>query len=842
MGAWNWQATGAFLPATAQPQLTIVPGTPATLYILSNYAMYRSTDGGQTWQPFPVENASVSAFAIAPSQPNSIYASGTPPFGPIYKSTDGGASWTRQAFPVFAYGPGAMAVDPTNPSVIWLVDGGVDIRQSTDAGVSFQVVTSFANGAALDAVAIDPADPARVYVAGNSGIYATSDGGKIWSLVGPAATSLAAAPSRIYTAGGSVQQTVFLAKFDPALSQVVYSTYLWTGAVSAIALDSASDICLAGSDSTGMNGVTMKVGGADSKVMYSMTLTGAVPNAIALDASGNAVIAGTATGLATSKGAYQSTPPSPCSVPFNPFNGFLTSESTHAFVATLDGSGALLKATYVTGSCGDTAYAAALDSTGNIYIAGETYPADFPVTAGAMTAKFPSIYSAGFVAQLSPALDQLTYSSFLGAGFFSAVHAIALDGAGNVYLAGSTPASPTAGAAHALPNSGCPALEPGPGPPIMTPPVAGDSAFVLKMTLSSAPPAFLATVGGTCHAEADSIAFDANGNIWLAGSNLSWDFPTMAPIAGLSQIPPQQLHYYNCLTGFLAELNPSGSAVLSASVTDSYGAVAANSSAVYFTDGLGALNSSGFATGTYSALVAQINPAQAAPIFVDEITQYDPLTPAAVRFSSAVAPGEIVRILGRGIGPQNQVEAMLTNAGTLATSIGGVQVTFNGIPAPLVYAQANQVVAVAPFELTPLTNASVQVQYNGLTSSIYTVPVVAQNPDILAVVNSDWTPNSQSNPGALVVIFLTGLGRTIPASTDGAINRPPLAQPAMAPQMQFSGDVGSVVDFLGAAAGEVAGVSQLNISPTGLVPNMNGQFYGFTVSVGGASAEVYVSP
>jgi hypothetical protein len=295
------------------------------------------------------------------------------------------------------------------------------------------------------------------------------------------------------------------------------------------------------------------------------------------------------------------------------FDAFPNQESTHAFVATLNGAGALVEATYITGSCGDTAYALALDSSGDIYVAGQTYSSDFPIAGNAMIAKFPSMYSSGFIAELNPAGSQLLYSSFVGGGNFSAVHALALDGAGDVYLAGSTQAAPTTGAAHALPAGTCPQPGINFGPPLTLPPIAGDNPFVMKATLSAASPAFLATVGGTCHGEADSIAFDAAGHIWLAGSNQSWDFPTVAPIGGLAQIPPQQLDYYGSTTGFLAELNAAGSAVLSATVTDSFGSVAADATAVYYAGGLGDLTPSGVATGNYAALAAEIKPRPSRP-------------------------------------------------------------------------------------------------------------------------------------------------------------------------------------------------------------------------------------
>jgi uncharacterized protein (TIGR03437 family) len=852
-GGVNWKATGASLPPMPQSTIAIAPGTPSTLYTLANGLIYRSTDGGQSWQSLAVPNSvnaePVVAFALAPSQPDVMYATGISGYGPgpLYKSTDGGTTWTTNAQYTVANGPvGSLAVDPTNPSVVWIASDGEYLQRSTDGGATFQNITTlnFGDGLATS-VAIDPTNPSRVYASDGSNVFETSDGGQTWSTVYTGYSgSLYATPSRVYAVGGNVPQTVFLAKFDATLSQVVYSTYLWTGTVSGIAVDALGDVYLAGAQSDGTDGMVMKVSAADSSVLYSAPLLGAVPAAIAIDASGDATIAGTASSLPVTKGAYQTKIPGPCTIPINYFDAFPNQESTHAFVAKLNASGALVDATYVTGSCGETAYAVALDSSGAVYVAGETYSPDFPVTADALIAKFPSTYSAGFLAKLSPAEDQLLYSTFVGGGNFSAVHALVLDGA-NVYLGGSTQASPTAGAGHSFSVSYCPQPGPEPGPSFNPPPIAGDNPFVMKMTLSAAPPIILANVGGSCSGETHSIAFDAAGNIWLAGSNLSWGFPSVVPISGLGQIPAQQLDYIGSTTGFLAEMNPSGTTLLSATVTDSFGAVTADAAAVYYAGGLGDLSTSGLATGSYAALVAQINPTQLAPIFIDEITQLSPLLPAASLQSSAVAPGEIVRIVGRGLGPQNQAGARLTPGGTMATSIGGVQVTFNGVPAPLVTAQSNLVVAIAPFELTGLSSAAVQVQYNGFTSNTYPVPVVAQNPDIVAVVNSDWSANSQTNPakGGVAAIFLTGLGQTNVPGVDGAINQPPLAQPVVMPDITNTGNYAVNVTFLGAAAGEVAGVSQLNIGFSGpLVPTLGQPLNpAFIVTIGGASVTVYAA-
>jgi uncharacterized protein (TIGR03437 family) len=270
--------------------------------------------------------------------------------------------------------------------------------------------------------------------------------------------------------------------------------------------------------------------------------------------------------------------------------------------------------------------------------------------------------------------------------------------------------------------------------------------------------------------------------------------------------------------------------------------VAADSTAVYYAGGLGDLSASSLATLNYSALVAQINPTQVATIFIDEITQDSPLVPAASRLPSAVAPGEIVRIIGRGIGPQNQAAAKLTAGGTMPISIGGVQVTFNGVPAPLVTAQADQIVAITPFELNGLTSAAIQVQYDGFTSNTYTVPVIAQNPDILAVANSDWSANSITNPAhGGATIFLTGLGQTDPPGVDGAINQPPLAKPVTEPAVTSTGNYSASVTFLGAAAFEVAGVSQLNVIFSG-PPISDQPLAAVTVMIGGTEVTVYLAP
>jgi len=127
--------------------MAINPQTPTTMYVWASYMLYRSTDGGQSWQPLTVPNSAspiqIAAFAPAPSQPNIIYATGLAPFGPFYKSMDGGATWTQGAQNVFAFSStAAIAVDPSNASNVWIASDGIYVQKSTDGGAIFQDVTT----------------------------------------------------------------------------------------------------------------------------------------------------------------------------------------------------------------------------------------------------------------------------------------------------------------------------------------------------------------------------------------------------------------------------------------------------------------------------------------------------------------------------------------------------------------------------------------------------------------------------------------------------------------------------------------------------------------------------
>jgi uncharacterized protein (TIGR03437 family) len=181
-----------------------------------------------------------------------------------------------------------------------------------------------------------------------------------------------------------------------------------------------------------------------------------------------------------------------------------------------------------------------------------------------------------------------------------------------------------------------------------------------------------------------------------------------------------------------------------------------------------------------------------------------------------VAPGELVTIFGQGIGPAEAVTAAFDSAtGQLPTTLGGVQVYFNDILAPLLYVSATQVNVQVPFEVAGLTNVTVRVEFGGLASNTADVAVVATHPELFpAAVNLDGSLSTESSPspaGAFVLLYATGQGVTSPAVETGA--PPPTMEPFARPVADvqvFIGGVEAQVSFAGLVAPFV-GLMQINV-------------------------------
>ncbi len=239
---------------------------------------------------------------------------------------------------------------------------------------------------------------------------------------------------------------------------------------------------------------------------------------------------------------------------------------------------------------------------------------------------------------------------------------------------------------------------------------------------------------------------------------------------------------------------------------------------------------------------------------------------AASLQSGPISPGEIVTIGGVGIGPSKPAGLRLDRTAKIATSLAGVQVWFDGIPAPLTYVSATQIHCVVPDGIAYLPSRDrngadpvkgvlslhVKVSYQGKTSSLFELTPAATAPALFtangsgtgpaAAVNQDESYNSPTNPavrGSIVVLFLTGIGQALPHGMAGKVGEAaatrPLTRQPVAPVKVFVGDQpATTIGFDGEAPGLVSGVMQISVRIPSNVPSGN---LPISVSVGGNSSQ-----
>lgn len=170
--------------------------------------------------------------------------------------------------------------------------------------------------------------------------------------------------------------------------------------------------------------------------------------------------------------------------------------------------GGLLYASYLGGNNDDRLQAVAVDAQGNAYIAGYTTSTNFPVTPGAYQQTMNGAED-GFVVKIDPTGTKLLYGTYLGGGKGDNIYAIAVDGQGNVYVAGSTdsPDYPvTKGAVQSTLRGGA-------------------NAFITSLNATGTALRYSTYLGGSLLDGAFAIAVDSHGQAVVTGSTRSKDFP-----------------------------------------------------------------------------------------------------------------------------------------------------------------------------------------------------------------------------------------------------------------------------------------------------------------------------
>jgi uncharacterized protein (TIGR03437 family) len=618
------------------------------------------------------------------------------------------------------------------------------------------------------------------------------------------------------------------------------------------------------------------------KLLFTDTFAGKgidTGTAIALDPSGNIYIAGTTTSTDFPLTNALQTQPNP-------------TYSTGFIIKLTNDGKSILYSTYFGGSLGSTSISSlATDSKGNLYLTGATTAADFPHTPGMPFDPLPvpasGRTSAAIMTAISAAGDKILYSGaivgtpppnsrLISSAQTTTGAGIAVDAAGEAFVAGNT--------IYNLPTT----------PGVLDP--NGVGAFVVKVNATGTGLSYLTylspgtNIGGmsptsTVANVLYSIAVDASGNAYLAGATSDPKFPTtpgsllpkfnIPPLLGLG-FPPI------IFEGFLAKLKPDGSGMVWATYLDrgnSQGtntfvqSIAIDQSGNTWATGITGTtiypNPIGVSTGpefvvglnsSGSALTYQSNSpigtiAQSVSVdssgvvhvagingFVSTIVPTSPPSMKITDFQNAaggsvtarISPAEIIAIFGQGIGPATAASAT-PSSGFYPTTLGGVQVTINGMNMPLLYVSSSQINAVVPMELAVNSAATVRVVNGTTTTPGFPVWILASAAEAFPpVVNQDGTINSATNPaksGSTVTFYATGWQSSFSPLTDGQVapaaqnvcNPPAPPPPVPSAEKEPAQPLCEVtpasgvsppqvtVAYAGAAPGSVAGLTQFNI-------------------------------
>jgi hypothetical protein len=388
---------------------------------------------------------------------------------------------------------------------------------------------------------------------GNDAGYgiALDNGGNIW------VAGMAGGPNFPVTSNALYSQSAggpdaFIARLNPSGS-LTYSTYFGgsgTDVATGVALDASGNAYIAGYTSSvnfpttaGVPQSTYAGGYYDAfllkiavsgRLSYATLLGGTgddVVNAVAVDANGNAWVAGSTD--------------SPSLPVYNAIQTTLGG-TTNLLLACLNSSGTAWNVlTYLGGSVADIAYAITLDSSANVYLAGTTISPNFPVTAGAYQTIPHGGYDA-FAMKLVPGAGSFVFSTLLGGSANDTAAGMAIDGSGNVWLAGYT-------ASVDFPVAGYP----------VTTFHGGNDAFLAEISSSGASLSSSMLLGGGLDDRAESLFLMSSGRAVIAGFTGSTDFPTTSGV-----LQPNSPGPYDA---FVTLLGPTPPALVAANPTSGSG-------------------------------------------------------------------------------------------------------------------------------------------------------------------------------------------------------------------------------------------------------------------------------
>lgn len=437
-GSWSLAAGGLPKSGTIATNPAIDPQVPSRIYAaVFPGGLFRSTDSGDSWAAIGKGLPSiyfVASIVIDPVAHATVYLGlASSPGGSLYKSTDGGDTWNFVSSEVSGF---HLRIDPKAPSTLYASNNDLAFTKSSDRGNRWSIANQhMPAGAKITDIAVDPQTPSTLYVTTLEDVLKSTDRGDTWAQV----ADVKGANPRIAIDPKTPSTVYFVSdRSDFDVASVKGRGNPRKRAAQRLALEG-----LCKSTDSGDTWETLNTGLESLFIPYALVIDPLDTSTIYVGAA-NGLYKSTDGASTWKRADFFMSPTALAISPAADRSLYAANRAggaaTDAFVSKLNPQGtALVYSTLMGGLALDVGQSIALDAAGGAYVSGYTASRDFPVTAEALQ----RTHGGGtpldaFVAKLSASGATLDYSSYLGGSSEDSAAGIALDAAGNVFVAGYT--------------------------------------------------------------------------------------------------------------------------------------------------------------------------------------------------------------------------------------------------------------------------------------------------------------------------------------------------------------------------------------------------------------------